>query len=136
MIMRKNILSINGNRPMNYLLHTVLSGKYNFIPVSDVFQGINELKKKEEIDLILIDVDYHNQESWDFIQHIKTSGLYQDMPVIVLITKEKKVISEQYAASRVYDFFYKPFSPLDIIRTVDEIMYTNPTKAKILTLNP
>ena len=121
---------------MNYLLHTVLSGKYNFIPVSDVFQGINELKKKEEIDLILIDVDYHNQESWDFIQHIKTSGLYQDMPVIVLITKEKKVISEQYAASRVYDFFYKPFSPLDIIRTVDEIMCTNPTKAKILTLNP
>jgi len=111
---------------MNYLLHTVLSGRYSFIPVSDVYQGINELKIKEQIDLIIIDVDYHTQESWDFIQHIKTSGLYQDMPVIVLVSKENKKITEKTASSKVYDFFYKPFSPVDIVKTIDEIMFANP----------
>lgn len=120
---------------MNYLLHTVLSGKYNVMPVSDVFEGINELKRKEEVNLIIIDIDYNTQESWDFIQHIKTSGLYQDMPVIVLISRNKK-ITEPNSAFWAYDFFYKPFSPLDIIKTVDELMYANPLKAKILTLNP
>lgn len=111
---------------MNYLLQTVLSSRYGFIPVADVFEGINELKRKEEIDLIIIDVDYHSQESWDFIQHIKTSGLYEDKPVIVLVSKENKKVTEKTASSKVYDFFYKPFSPLDIVKTIDELMFANP----------
>ena len=111
---------------MNYLLHTVLSGRYNFVPVSDVYQGINELKRKEEIDLIIIDVDYHTQESWDFIQHIKTSGLYQDKPVIVLVSKENKKVTEKIASSKVCEFFYKPFSPLDVVKTIDDLMIANP----------
>jgi DNA-binding NtrC family response regulator len=94
------------------------------IPVSDVFQGMYEIKKRKEVELIIVDVDYHTQENWDFIQHIKTSGLYQDIPVIVLMTDESKRMSGKMAES-VYNFFYKPFSPLDIIRTIDELMFTN-----------
>lgn len=121
---------------MNYLLQTVLSGTYNFIPVKDVFQGIHELKIRDEIDLIIIDVDYHTQENLDFIQHIKTSGLYPDQPVIVLVSKESKKVNEMEMDTGVCDFIYKPFSPLDMIRSVDELMYTNPIKTKVLTLNP
>ena len=39
---------------MNFLLQTVLSARYDLIAVSDVFQGLNELKRKSEIELIII----------------------------------------------------------------------------------
>lgn len=108
---------------MNYLLQTVIADRYDFIAVSDVFQGVNELKRKQEIELIIIDVDYHTPDSWNFIQHIKTSGLYQDKQIIVLINSESKKVNEKSPEAKSYNFFYKPFSPLDMIKTIDELMF-------------
>jgi DNA-binding response OmpR family regulator len=108
---------------MNYLLKTVLSNKYEFITTSDVFQGIHELKNRQEIDLVMIDVDYDPQESWNFIQHIQTSGLYQDVPVIVFVSKGSKALVESKLGFEADHFFYKPFSPMDVIKAVDALVY-------------
>lgn len=106
---------------MNYLLKTVLSDRYEFLPVPDVFEAVNELKKREEIDLIIIDVDYSTEENWDFIEHINTSRLHQK-PLIVLMSDKTKRTDERMATEKVYDFFFKPFSPPDLLRVIDRIM--------------
>ncbi len=106
---------------MNYLLQTVLSSRYEFLPVQDVFAVVNELRKREEIELIIIDVDYSTEENWDFIQHISTSGLHQK-PVIVLMSDKSKRTNERMASEKVYDFFFKPFSPPDLLRAIDRLM--------------
>lgn len=106
---------------MNYLLQTVLSTRYEFVPVSDVFAGMNELKRREEIKLIIVDVDYSAQENWDFIQHIRTSGLYQK-PVIVLASEKNKRMGEKMADDQVTDYVYKPFNPPDLVRAIDKLM--------------
>lgn len=120
--MRKSILSINGNKSMNFLLQTVLSTRYNLIPVSDVFQGMNELKRNPEIELIIIDVDYNSQENADFIQHIKTSGLYQGTPIVAL-TSNDKVQNNPLLAIHVNKFFHKPFSPQEMEKNIFEMLY-------------
>jgi response regulator RpfG family c-di-GMP phosphodiesterase len=108
---------------MNFLFQTVLAGKYKVIPVGDVYQGMSELKRKEDIRLILIDLDYHTPEAWEFIQHIQTSGLYQDMPVVVLASKNDRR-HEGLDLSKIYNLFYKPFSPVDIVSRIDELVFT------------
>jgi DNA-binding response OmpR family regulator len=120
--MRRSILSINGNRSMNFIVQTVLSPGYNLLPVGDVFQGMTELRRRDDIDLIIVDVDYHSQESLDFIHHVKTSGLYQDRTVIVLASEENWDSSgtTQSIAEKV---FFKPFSPEEMVKQIDEIMY-------------
>lgn len=120
--MKRKILSINENRPMNFLLQTVLSAKYEFIPVTDVFSGMEELKKDGDIELVLIDVDYATQENWDFIQHISSSVIYQK-PVIVLASERNRRIDKKVAEEKIYEFVMKPFSPLDLVRSIDRIMY-------------
>jgi CheY-like chemotaxis protein len=124
--MNSTILSINGNKPMNYLLQTALSSRYNIVPVSDVFAGMNELKRREEIKLIIIDVDYSAQENWDFVQHIRTSGLYQK-PVIVLASDRSKRMDEEMGEEKGYDLVFKPFSPPDLVRTIEKLMMTEIT---------
>jgi DNA-binding NtrC family response regulator len=124
--MNSTILSINGNKPMNYLLQTALATRYNIIPVSDVFAGMNELKRRDEIKLIIIDVDYSAQENWDFVQHIRTSGLYQK-PVIVLASDRSKRMDEEMADERGYDLVFKPFSPPDLVRTIEKLLITEMT---------
>ena len=34
---------------MNYLLQTVLTGRYDFIPVADVYEAMGELRRKEDV---------------------------------------------------------------------------------------
>lgn len=108
---------------MNFLVQTVLSPRYNLVPVSDVYQGMGELKRSEDIDLIIVDLDYQTQENLDFIQHIKTSGLYQEKAVIVLMSKDKWQ-SGKSESSRFDKCFYKPFSPEEMVRSIDELMYS------------
>ncbi|HEX2847713.1 MAG TPA: response regulator [Chitinophagaceae bacterium] len=125
--MRRNILSINGNKPMNFLLQTVLSPRYNFTAVSDAYQGMNELKKKDEVEAVIVDLDFHTQENLDFIQHIKTSGLYQDTAVIVLTSNDNDQ-KDKIDSALVADMFYKPFSPLDMLRSIDDLLYEKSSK--------
>ena len=120
--MSRIVLSINGNKPMNYMLQTVLSRKYKIIAVADVFQGMQQLKSNEAIELIVADVDFNTEDSWEFIQHIKSSWIYS-RPIIVLTSDKNLFSSEKAAASGVDYFFQKPFSPMDLIKTIDALLY-------------
>ncbi|MET0635117.1 MAG: hypothetical protein ABWZ25_03750 [Chitinophagaceae bacterium] len=118
--MRSSILTISGNRSMNYLLDTVLSRSYKVVPVGDIYQGMIELKRVR-IDLIIIDVDYHTQENWDFIQHVQTSGLYQDLPIYILTSDKESSLQNSKSGGPALTLIHKPFSPLDILRKAEEL---------------
>jgi len=111
---------------MNFLLQTVLSAKYNLVPVYDVYQAMGELQKRDSVEIILIDTDYHTQENLDFIQHIKTSGLYQDTSIILLTSE--KVMSETSGVADVTNVFRKPFSPQDLTKAIDHVMQQRSVK--------
>jgi two-component system, chemotaxis family, chemotaxis protein CheY len=121
--MRRTVLSINGNKPMNYMLQTVLSGKYKIIAEGDVFLGMHQLKTNEAVELIVVDVDFNTEESWEFIQHIKTSWIY-NRPVVVLTSDKSLGSKEKISQSGVDYFFQKPFSPVDLVKTIDALLYT------------
>ncbi len=109
---------------MNFILQTVLSRKYKFTAVADVFQGMEELKTNDSIELIVVDVDYNTEESWEFVQHIKSSWIYS-RPVIVLTSDKSFLASEKAHETDVAYYFEKPFSPMDLIKTIDALLLTS-----------
>ena len=113
------ILSINGNQSMNYLLKTILGSAYNLLAVQDAYEAMQVLKAVKEIDCALIDTDYHTIQNIDFIQHLKNSYLYQ-CPVIILASKKEP--DEDLEPSSVTKVFFKPFNPLVLKQSIDEIM--------------
>ena len=56
--MTKSILSVNGNRAMNYLLQTILEKEYQFVPVSDVFQAMHQLWNNKKICCLVVEIDF------------------------------------------------------------------------------
>lgn len=121
--MIRRILSINGNKSMNFLLQTVLSRSYQLTAVFDIYQAMHELKNNRPVHLIIVDIDGHEKENFDFIQHIKTSALY-NIPVIVLTSELNDNIISKLIASNIYDYFEKPFSPTNLLKTVNELTLT------------
>lgn len=109
---------------MNYLLQTILEKEYQFVPAADVFQGMHLLKTKRAIRAIVIDLDYQPQQSWELIEHIKSSKLY-NVPVIVLSTDNNDTLKKKCYEFEVDEVFIKPFNPLDLIAAINSLMNVN-----------
>src|SRR5688500_7110992 len=124
--MRKNILSVNGNIAMNYLLQTVCEEEYHFTPVADVFEGLMLLQGSKKYNVLIVDVDYQTEQSWGLIQHIKSSKLHR-VPVIVLTTENNENVSKKSIELGIDEVFFKPFNPVDLIAAIKSItdLYVN-----------
>jgi CheY-like chemotaxis protein len=122
--MRKRILSINGNKAMNYLLQTVFEQEYAFIAAADVFEGMHLLRKQKDITALVVDLDYHSQQGWELIEHIKSSNLYR-MPVLVLTTENNDTLKQKCYELEVDEIFFKPFNPVDLIAAINNLMSLN-----------
>jgi CheY-like chemotaxis protein len=116
--MSKNVLSVNGNKAMNYLLKTILEKEYQFVPANDVFHGMHYLRTNKQINVLVVDVDYQPQQSWELIEHIKSSRLYQ-IPIIVLATENTELLRQKCYELEVDEIFFKPFNPLDLIAAIE-----------------
>jgi CheY-like chemotaxis protein len=115
--MSKSILSVNGNKAMNYLLKTILEKEYQFVPANDVFQGMHQLRTTRNISVLVVDLDFQAQQSWELIEHIKSSKLYQ-VPVIVLATENTELLRQKCYELEVDEIFFKPFNPVDLIAAI------------------
>lgn len=122
--MSKSILSVNGNKAMNYLLQTIFEKEYRFIPAGDVFQGMHQLRNNKRIGALVVDLDTHPQQGWDMIEHIKSSRLYK-IPVIVLTTDNNDTLRQKCYELEVDEIFFKPFNPVDLIAAINSMMTVN-----------
>lgn len=118
--MKKVILSINALKAMNFLLHTVLNPKHTVVEAKDVFEGMNVLKRRTAVDVVIIDIDYDTQVNLEFIQHIITSRLYDECKIVVFASKH--VLDVKYTElERVGQIYQKPFNPQKLIEYITEL---------------
>jgi DNA-binding response OmpR family regulator len=118
--MSKSILSVNGNKAMNYLLQTIFEKEYRFVPVADVYQATHLLRVNKQIGALIVDVDFQPQQSWELIQHIKSSRLYK-IPVIVLATEKNDSVKQKSYEFELDEIFFKPFNPVDLIAAIKNL---------------
>jgi two-component SAPR family response regulator len=104
---------------MNYVLKTITSASCDLITAEDPVEAMSSLKTIEEIECVLIDIDYQTEQNLNFVLHLRDSLLYQ-CPVVIL--SSHKDIFDGDHPSNVESIFYKPFDPLDLKREIDKIM--------------
>ena len=119
--MRRSILSINGNKPFNYILKTVLSDKYIVFLAADPVSGLRMIREQPSLSLILIDTDLFEQDAIDFILHVKSS-LILDKPIIVLTSSDLNLLSSKLSRIKLDEIFLKPFNPVLLLQYIDNLL--------------
>jgi response regulator RpfG family c-di-GMP phosphodiesterase len=119
--MKRSILSINGNKPFNYILKTVLSDKYNVLLAANPVAALRLMKDYKELDLIVIDTDMFQSEAIDFILHVKTSVIL-DKPIIILTSTEMSLLQSRFSKIRIEQIFSKPFNPVILMQQIDKLL--------------
>lgn len=120
--MKKQILAIDDSKAIRFLLQTVMSEEYQVITVPDGYTAMYYLSHRSRPDMIIADPQLPDMEDWELIQQLTSSGMYGDIPVVVLSglnVMETEMKCREYGVEK---FYLKPFNPLDLLGAIRDLM--------------
>lgn len=116
--MKRTILIICGNRSMNYIFRTVLGDKYDLIAVTDVFEGMKQLRLRNDIGLVIVDTDFQQKECLELITFLKSSFLHRKQ-VFALSSQRGEAFALLNRTCGADVLIGKPFNPSDLMEKMD-----------------
>jgi DNA-binding response OmpR family regulator len=119
----KCILCVEDEPEMIDLIRLIL-GRRGF-EVKGAAGGIEGLKmiRQNPPDLVLLDLMMPDMDGWEVYQQMKADEKTKNIPVIVVTAKAQsidKVLGLHIA--KVDDYLTKPFSPQDLMNSVDKVL--------------
>jgi len=118
----KTIVCVEDEPEMIDLINLILSRKgYNVKGASGGVDGIHLIRELHP-DLVLLDLMMPDMDGWEVYQQMKSDSALKDIPVIIVTAKAQnidKVLGLHIA--KVDDYIAKPFSPQELIDSVDKV---------------
>ena len=118
----KHILCIEDEPEMIDLIRLILSRRgFEVVGAAGGKEGLEKVRQNPP-DLILLDLMMPDMDGWEVYQQIKADEKTKDIPVIVVTAKAQsidKVLGLHIA--KVDDYIAKPFSPQDLLNSVDKV---------------
>jgi len=117
------ILLADDEIALRFLLTETLSDEgYEITEVEDGLQAIEQLQK-QSYDLIILDYMMPERTGVEVCEWLRQSGHgNQDLPVILLTAKALEKDKEKAKAAGATTYIVKPFSPLQLLDTVQQLL--------------
>lgn len=122
--MKPVILAIDDDEPMLWLITKILKD-FDVVSKPDGFEAMLWLSKGNYPDLILLDREMPNLSGSKFLRALRGSGLYKDIPVMVLSSWVDPEFAKDLENLNVRKFIEKPFDPAYLKEQVEFYMYPN-----------
>jgi len=82
-----------------------------------------ELACREKPDIIVTDFQMPVMTGLELVQKLRQSEQTKDIPVIMLTARGFAIEDESKEQLQISEFLSKPFSPKELLRTIDDILY-------------
>lgn len=119
----KRILCVEDEPEMIDLMRLILSRRgFEVSGASGGLEGLNKIRESHP-DLVLLDLMMPDMDGWEVYQQMKSDESLRKIPVIVVTAKAQsidKVLGLHIA--KVDDYIAKPFSPQELISSVDKVL--------------
>lgn len=119
---KKSILVIEDHDSIRLLLKRFLEKRFDVICKNDGFDGLAWLSYGNMPDLIILDMSMPRLSGIDFLNNIRTSGLFREIPVLVVSAEEDNKIIQKCRDLGIEGFIPKPFNPIQLDEKIDAIL--------------
>lgn len=108
---KRKVVLIVDDEPVTQLMVTVMLQRKNFevITANDGQDALEHLMK-EDIDLVIADVNMPKMGGLTMLQKLRGDGRYQNLPVIMFTAQGQRQIQSDAITKGATDFLTKPFS--------------------------
>ena len=120
--MKRTILAIDDSKAMRFLLQTVLGKEFHVVTAPDGCSAMYWLAQKNLPHLIITDPQLPDMQDWELIGEFSSSGIYRDIPLIVISALDKNTTAAKCLKYGIADYFNKPFNPLELTDTVRRVL--------------
>jgi len=120
--MKKQILAIDDSKAIRFLLQTVLGRDYQVVTVPDGYSAMYYLSHREHPDLIIADPQLPDMDNWELIEQLASSGMYGDIPLVVLSGLDSKETDARCIEHGVLKYFMKPFNPVELVEAIQDLV--------------
>ena len=120
--MKKQVLAIDDSKAIRFLLQTVLGKDYTVVTAPDGCSAMYWLSKRNLPDLIITDAQLPDMQDWELIEQLSSSGIYRDIPVMVISSLDKEQVDAKCSEFGVAENFTKPFNPVDLVNAVKRVI--------------
>lgn len=118
----KKILLIDDKPSLSRLVVQFLGKSYDMVTCEDGMQALAVLHSGDIPDLIITDLQMPNMDGFEFIERVKESGLFRDIPVIVLSSKDSSNDRIKCLKMGAEDYLIKPFNPEELLIRIERIL--------------
>lgn len=118
----KTILIADDEEDLRTIVHMTLEDpKYRIIEATDGEAAL-ALARKEHPDLLILDWMMPNLSGIDVVKALRQDVSTATMPVIMLMAKDRNRDQEEGLAAGVFVYLIKPFSPLELLEKIKEVI--------------
>jgi Response regulators consisting of a CheY-like receiver domain and a winged-helix DNA-binding domain len=118
----KKILVVDDKPSMSQLMVRFLQTSFEVTTKNDGLQAISWLQSGNIPDIILTDLQMPNMDGIELIKRIKESGYFNDIPIIVLSSKESSNVRVECLKLGAEDYIMKPFNPEELMIRIERLI--------------
>lgn len=116
----QTILVIDDEEPICLLLKWILKKDFNVVTYNSGVEALLWLKEGNIPSMIISDVKMPNFNGIDFVQGLKKSGMYRDIPIILLSGSVEGEKEKHGMEAGAFAYIRKPFDPDHLKKMIEE----------------
>ncbi len=94
-----------------------------------------ELALQNKPDVVVTDFQMPVMTGLELIKQLRGNELTKDVPVVMLTARGFAIEDEQKEDLKISEFISKPFSPKELLRNIEDILYNNEVKNQEAKIN-
>jgi len=115
------LLIIEDNESLLLLMNHYFQKQYDVYATKNGLDAMNCLSKGVFPDLILLDLDMPIMNGERFLEGIKTSSLFRDIPIILISGNSTQELQDKKLS--VDHYFPKPFDPSELNKKIQQALF-------------
>lgn len=118
----KQVLIIDDEPIMRKLLRQILKDKYEVILKENGREALEWMYSGNIPDLVVADLNMPEIDGFEYIEKVRESGFFNDVPLIVLSGEESSAERIKCLKLGANDYLIKPFNPEELGLRIDNLI--------------
>lgn len=118
----KQVLVIDDEPIMRKLLQQILKDKYEVILKENGREALEWMYSGNIPDLVVADLNMPEIDGFEYIEKVRESGFFNDVPLIVLSGEESSAERIKCLKLGANDYLIKPFNPEELGLRIDNLI--------------
>lgn len=119
--MKRKILIVDDKTEFRRLTKTILQSKYEVESAENGIEALSILQNGYLADLIVSDLMMPVLGGKDFLEQIRSSGVFKNIPVIILSSIDKSDEKIKLIKLGAQDYLSKPYNPAELLARIENI---------------